>query len=174
MRAMRIVGMTALIAALAACSGNKGLRTLNSSKDGPDEFRVLPVKPLQEPTSFTALPVPTPGGVNRTDPNPNADAVAALGGRPAALQAGDRIPSADGALVRQAGRYGVTPNIRGELAAADADFRRRQARWTQLRIVPVDRYQQAYRSEALDPYAEAARFRRAGIPTPAAPPEGGS
>lgn len=161
-----------LCVTLAACSGQKGLRALNDSKDGPDEFAVLPVKPLQPPSSYTALPVPTPGGANLTDPTPNADAVVALGGRASALQPSGKIPSSDSVLVTQASRFGVTPGIREELAAEDADFRRRMGRWTGLSIVPVDRYQQAYRREAIDPYKEASRYRQIGVRVPAAPPEG--
>ncbi len=172
MRGMRILATLGLVLAVAACSGNPGLRTLNDDKDGPDEFKILPVKPLAEPESYSALPVPTPGGANRADPTPNSDALVALGGRPSAAVASGGIPSSDGALVRQTTRYGVTPGIREELAIEDADFRRRQSRFTQIRIVPVDRYQQAYRSYALDPFAEAERFRKLGIRTPAAPPDG--
>ena len=161
-----------LALSLAACSGDGGLRELDSNKAGPDEFDVLPLKPLAEPDSYTTLPVPTPGGVNRADVQPNADAVVALGGRPSALAESGGIPSSDAALVRQAGRYGTTPDIRAELAEADAAFRKRQARFTNIRLVPVDRYAQAYRRETLDPYAEAERFRKLGIRTPAAPPSG--
>ena len=35
---------------VAACSGNDGLRQLNTPRTGPDEFRVLPSKPLQGST----------------------------------------------------------------------------------------------------------------------------
>ena len=172
MIAIRVLAVLGLSLAVSACSGNNGLRALNRSKDGPDEFKILPVKPLEAPSNYTALPVPTPGGVNRTDPSPNADAVAALGGRPSAIVPGDKIPTSESALLQQASRYGVTPDIREELATADADFRRRQGRWTGLSIVPVDRYSQVYEREAMDPYAEAKRFLKLGIQVPAAPPEG--
>ena len=65
---------------------------------------------------------------------------------------------------------GVAPAIRQTLAAADADFRRRKGRFTQFRIVPVDRYNQAYRGQALDAERTLARWRRAGARTPSAPP----
>ncbi|WP_428926718.1 DUF3035 domain-containing protein [Marinibacterium sp. SX1] len=155
---------------VAACSGNDGLRQLNTPRTGPDEFRVLPSKPLQEPDSYTFLPVPTPGGGNRTDPSPDSDAVVALGGSAAALDASQGVPSRDGAIVTYSSRYGVTANIRQVLAEADAAFRKRKGRFTNIRIVPVDRYNQAYEEFALDPFAEAERFRRAGIPTPSSPP----
>lgn len=155
---------------LSACSGNDGLRQLNRPPRGPDEFKVLPSKPLQEPESYTFLPTPTPGGANRTDPTPDADAVAALGGNAAAQNTGS-IPARDGTIVNYSNRYGVTPNIRQELAQEDADFRKRQGRFTNIRIVPVDRYNQAYKRYALDPFAETERFRDAGILVPSSPPE---
>ncbi|MAC77998.1 MAG: hypothetical protein CML66_08020 [Rhodobacteraceae bacterium] len=155
---------------LSACSGNDGLRQLNRPPRGPDEFKVLPSKPLQEPDSYTFLPAPTPGGANRTDPTPDADAVAALGGNAAAVRS-TTVPGRDGTIVNYANRYGLTPNIRQELADEDAQFRRRQGRFTNIRLVPVDRYNQAYERYSLDPFAEADRFRNAGIRVPANPPE---
>lgn len=155
---------------LAACSGSDGLRQLNRPPTGPDEFKVVPAKPLSEPESYTFLPVPTPGATNRTDPTPTADAVVELGGSAAALQPAASIPARDGAIVNYSSRYGVTPNIRQVLAESDAEFRNRKARFTNIRIVPVDRYNQAYQQFALNPFAEADRFRRAGIRTPSAPP----
>ena len=64
----------------------------------------------------------------------------------------------------------MTPNIRQVLAESDAEFRKRKSRFTNIRIVPVDRYNQAYAQFALNPFKEAERFRRAGIRTPSAPP----
>ncbi|MBO27421.1 MAG: hypothetical protein CML61_01480 [Rhodobacteraceae bacterium] len=152
---------------LAACS-NTGLRDIRSTGTGPDEFMISPVKPLQVPDSFTALPVPTPGQANLTDRSALQEGIVAFGGTPEA--AGGPVPAADGALVRYAGRMGVAPAIRQTLAAADADFRRRKARFTQFRIVPVDRYNEAYSAQALDADRALARWRRAGARTPSAPP----
>ena len=69
---------------LTACgSGDKvpHLMNLRSSTDGPDEFAILPPKALSMPTDIAALPDPTPGGANRTDPHPQDAAVGALGGK---------------------------------------------------------------------------------------------
>ncbi len=160
-----------LVMGLSACS-DKGLRQLRNPGDGPDEFRVLPVKPLSPPESYTALPTPTPGGTNLVDPNPNADAVVALGGSERALNS-TAIPSSDGALVTATRRYGVPGDIRQTLAQEDADFRRRQGRLSGVRLFPVDRYSQAYRREALDPFDETERFRNYGIGTVSSPPPEG-
>lgn len=161
-----ILGLTV---AIAGCS-NKGLRDLQSNSDGPEEFMVMPVKPLTSPKDYAVLPAPTPGGGNLVDLHPTSDAIVALGGRPTALD-GAAVPAADGALVAQASRYGVPADTRASLATEDAEFRKKQAKWTRVRLFPVDRYEQAYRKQALDPYPIAERYREAGATTPTAPPE---
>jgi hypothetical protein len=153
---------------LAGCS-DRGLRDLRNPGEGPDEFLVMPAKPLTPPPDYAVLPAPTPGGSNLTDQNPNADAVAALGGNPAALGA-TAVPGSDGALVNATRRYGVEGNVREVLAQDDADFRRRQARLSGVRLFPIDRYAQSYRRQAIDPFDEAERFRRSGIATSSSPP----
>lgn len=167
---LRPLNIIVLIAAVtvAGCSG-KGLRNLRAPGPGPDEFMILPVKPLTAPQDYSSLPEPNPGGGNLVDPNPTGDAVAALGGRPeATVPAG--VPAADGALVSAASRHGVEPGVRETLAEADAKFRKRQARMTRVRLLPVDRYEQAYRRQALEPFPETRRYRRAGAGTPTSPP----
>ena len=166
---MRRFVILGLALAVAGCS-NTGLRDLRSNSGGPDEFRVQPGKPLSAPDSYSALPAPTPGAGNRVDATPQADAVAALGGNPNALV--PQGPSrTDGALVSHTGRYGVTQDIRADLRQEDEAFRTRRARLTNFRLFRVDRYNQVYRGLALDAFAENRRFRRAGVRTPAAPPE---
>ncbi|MGB8621497.1 MAG: DUF3035 domain-containing protein, partial [Paracoccaceae bacterium] len=84
MRGMRAIVVISLAAglALAGCSRNKEPQLMNirSSTSTPDEFAILPNKPIEMPQDMAALPDPTPGGANRVDPTPEADAVAALGG----------------------------------------------------------------------------------------------
>ncbi|WP_137702828.1 DUF3035 domain-containing protein [Marimonas lutisalis] len=166
-----ILMMSAL--GLAACGGYERditLRDVRSASPGPDEFSVLPTKPLQEPASYSDLPPPTPGAANLVDQNPLADGVAALGGRPERLQ-DNGVPAGDGALVRHASRNGVSPTIREELAAQDEDFRRRKSRFTKFRIVRQDLYNKVYKREALKPRSETERFRRStGVRTPSSPP----
>lgn len=168
----RILALLVLGMVLSAC-GERDIRMRHltgDGNDGPEEFAVLPNKPLTAPESYSALPPPTPGGNNRADATPKADGIAALGGNPALLAEGGPVPASDGALVRYAARNGVPQNIRQTLAASDQDFRRRQSRFTRIRIVKDDRYARAYRRLTLDANAEAARWRARGIPTPSAPP----
>lgn len=165
-------GLLIAILALSACGGYErdiSLRSFRSNSGGPDEFSIIPRKTLEAPDDFSSLPEPTPGGANITDLTPNADAVTALGGRASAL-ALTGVPASDGAIVNHASRYGVPADIRASLAAEDEEFRRRKSRFTKIRIVRTDRYNQVYKRQALDPYRETRRFRRAGINTPTSPP----
>jgi len=165
---MRKSALLFVLPVLVAGCANIGLRDLRSDSEGPDEFGITPVGALEQPASFSELPTPTPGGTNRTDRSAIAEGAKAFGGRIGDANA--PVPARDGALVQHASRLGVASDIRENLAATDADFRRRKARLTQYRIVPVDRYNQAYRREALDANAEQRRWRRAGARTPSAPP----
>lgn len=153
---------------LAACGDDEPrLMNLRATTDGPDEFGILPPKALQMPNDLTALPEPTLGGANLTDPTPEADAVAALGGR---LREGTGVPAGDGALVNHASRYGRTAAIREELAAYDLQFRRDNKGRILERIFNVNVYFKAYEEQSLDQQAELARWRKRGVRTVSAPP----
>lgn len=167
----RYLMVAACTLALAACGGGSEAPNLLNIKQprgaGPDEFAILPSGPLEVPQDLASLPEPTPGGSNRTDPNPEADVARALGGNAEVLARA----STDGALIQAAGRYGVDPNIRGELAAADLEFRRDNDGRLLERVFNVNVYYRSYEEMELDQYAELERLRRAGIRTSSAPPE---
>lgn len=167
---MRLLHLTLIgaVLSLSACSG--GLVLLRKPGDGPDEFRIVPGKPLEEPESFSALPAPTPGGVNRTDLRPLDESVAALGGTRSPEVAGS-VPAGDAAIVRYSSRLGRDGTIRQTLATEDEAFRKRWGRLTKLKIAPRDDYAVIYQRQTLDPQAENRRWRRAGAVTPSAPPQ---
>lgn len=166
----RFVLATLMLAVLAGCGGRDEdpnlLNIRQPRSEGPDEFAVLPTKPLEMPGDNT-LPAPTPGGSNRTDPTPQADTAAALGGNAGVLAR----PSGDGALIAYTGRHGRNPNIREELAAADLEYRRNNDGRLLERVFNVNVYFEAYEEMSLDQYRELERLRRAGIRTSAAPPD---
>ncbi|WP_114966161.1 DUF3035 domain-containing protein [Alkalilacustris brevis] len=165
------VALAGLVTLAGCSSGDDGpLMNLAASSDGPDEFAILPSRPLQMPDDLAALPEPTPGGSNRTDPQPRAEAVAALGGNPALLAA-SAAPVSDGSLINHATRFGVQSGIRDQLAAEDLEFRRQNRGLLLERLFNVNVYYRAYRVMALDRYAELERWRAAGARTPAAPPD---
>lgn len=172
MRSSRwVVAMAcAALLALTACASNRTPQLLNirNTTNGPDEFGILPAKGLQLPEDLTALPEPTPGGENLTDPKPFEDAIVALGGKPSVAGG---IPAADQGLYAHAGRYGTEANIRQSLAAEDLRFRTRNDGRVLERLFNVNVYFRAYRRQSLDQYAELLRWRRAGVQTPSAPPE---
>lgn len=160
----------AALVALSACSRSDdvpNLMNIRSTTQGPDEFAILPPKPLEMPEDIAALPEPTLGGTNRTDPTPNADAIAALGGT---LRPAGGVPASDGALFAHASRFGVTGGIRDTLAAEDLDFRRQNDGRLLERIFNVNVYYRAYADQSLDQQAELWRWRQAGARTPSAPP----
>ena len=166
----RTVVVLGILGALSACGSNEDPNLLNISQprgDGPDEFAVLPTKPLEMPENLAGLPEPTPGGVNRTDPTPEVDVAQALGGNAAVLTRA----SSDGALVAYSRRFGTDPNIRARLAASDLEFRRRNDGRLLERLFNVNVYFRAYEEMSLDQHRELARLRRAGIRTSAAPPD---
>ncbi len=164
------------VLALSACGGllgdkEKEPKLLNIKPAGrsPDEFTVLPTKPLQMPDDIAVLPEPTPGGRNITDPTPEADAVAALGGNPAALDV-TAVPAGNGGLVSYATRLGTSSDIRQVLAAEDLDYRREHDGRLLERWFSVNVYYRAYKPMSLDQYAELERWRAAGARTVGAPP----
>jgi hypothetical protein len=143
------------------------LMNVRASGNGPDEFSILPPKPLEMPETLAALPAPTVGGTNRTDPTPKEDAIIALGGNP---QAAGGVPTGDGALVNYAARSGIAADIRTTLATEDLAFRRDNNGRLLERIFNVNVYFKAYADQSLDQYADLARWRRLGARTPSAPP----
>lgn len=168
MRSARVVLALAgaALLALAACGGGDKvpqLMNVKSDTNGPDEFSILPPKPLEMPEDLAALPEPTLGGENRTDPRPFDDAILALGGKPG-------VGGSDSALVAYAARQGVTAGIRQTLAAEDLEFRRDNNGRILERMFNVNVYFKAYKKMSLDQHAELARWRKVGAKTPSAPP----
>lgn len=168
MRAMALIIGFAATAGLSACSGDPHLMNIKSGQSSPDEFAILPSKPLTMPPDLAVLPAPTPGGGNITDPTPQADAVAALGGNPGRL-VDQGIAASDQALVAHAARRGSDPAIRATLAEADLRWRSRNSRRPLEALFGTSVYQRAYRPMALDSRTEQLRWQRAGARTSTSP-----
>lgn len=148
---------------LSACSGG--------TKRGPDEFGVLPTKPLSMPKDLSILPEPNPTGRNLADQRPLADSIVALGGKSERLDQ-TTIFAGEAALIQAAGRYGVAENIRTVTAQEDAEYRAKNKGRVLERLAGVDTYESRLRAQRLDAYAELLRLRKRGVPTPTAPPKG--
>ena len=164
-RALLVLGILSL-AGLAAC-GKQGLRTVSQPGEGPDEFMIIPANPLSPPQDYSALPAPTPGGTNLADRIPSDEVTVALGGR---VQSGAGVPQSDAALLSATNRYGSPGNTRAELQQEFDKQVGRAQRWQSLRL--VDRYDDLFRKEWLDPQQERDRFLRSGVPVSSAPPPG--
>ncbi len=167
MRTAKVIFAVMAAAMLAGCgNGDKAPQLMNirSSTQGPDEFGILPPKPLSLPTDLQALPEPTPGGANLTDPTPNADAIVALGGNPNGGAGGD------GGLMNHVSRYGTNGGIRQTLASEDLQWRRDNNGRILERLFNVNVYYKAYKDQSLDQQAELFRWRKRGVKTPSAPP----
>lgn len=155
---------------LAACSNDGTPELMNIRTSTPDEFSILPNKPLEQPEDYSALPAPTPGQTNRADATPTADAVAALGGNPDALTS-DRANAGEGTLLAHAGRYGANGNIRTVLAEEDLEYRRENNGKLLERLFNVNVYYDSYSQQSLDQQLELDRVRNRGVWTPSAPPD---
>lgn len=167
MQAARMILAVGFAAILAGCgNGDKQPQLMNirSTSAGPDEFGILPPKPLEMPDDLAQLPEPTPGGSNLTDPTPEADAIVALGGRPGAGA------GLDAGLVNHISRYGVAAGIRQTLASEDLEWRRDNNGRVLERLFNVNVYYRAYEDMSLDQHAELWRWRQRGVRTPSAPP----
>lgn len=167
MQTAKVIFAAMAAAMLAGCgNGDKQPQLMNvrSTSQGPDEFGILPPKPLTLPTDMQALPEPTPGGENLTDPTPTADAIVALGGRPGAGAGGDA------GLMNHVSRYGVNGGIRTTLASEDLEWRRDNNGRILERLFNVNVYYKAYKAQSLDQQAELFRWRKRGVKTPSAPP----
>ncbi len=166
------LGAVALL--LAGCGGGDKtpeLMNIRSQSRAPDEFTIIPAKPLVLPEDMAALPDPTPGGRNITDPTPEADAIAALGGDPSRAGRIGPVPGVDGGLMAHVGRFGFAPSIRDQLAAEDLEHRRKNDGRLLERWFNVNVYYRAYERMSLDKYVELERWRAAGARTSAAPPD---
>ena len=167
MQTARIILAMTCAAVLAGCGNSNNtpqLMNIRSTTAGPDEFGILPPKPLEMPTDLAQLPQPTPGGTNLTDPTPEADAIIALGGRPGAGA------GLDAGLVAHVTRYGVASGIRQTVASEDLQWRRDNNGRVLERLFNVNVYYRAYEDQSLDQDAELWRWRQRGVRTPSAPP----
>ena len=170
MRARRAIAYLALAlvaaAPLAGCKGGNtlagGLRAAGVGGT-PDEFMVLPTRPLEMPENLAALPPPAPGTANRVDYQPKAEAIAGLTGRSGAI-----ATTNGAALVARAGPR--DPTIRSELAAEDVTWRQTHHGLLIPRLIAKDKDRVTYEPMLLDAPAEFERLRAQGVQVPAAPP----
>ncbi|MBC6442281.1 MAG: DUF3035 domain-containing protein [Rhodobacteraceae bacterium] len=162
-----------IVLTLAACDTSQGIGRLFATNiaqaDGPDEFSILPTKPLEQPENYTELPIPQAGGPNLVDSQPEQDAVAALGGNPSSLTS-TVIRPGEGTLLAVAERRGRDTGIREVLTREDADWRaNRQPRLLE-RWFGTDTYFRTYENQTIQARSVAEHLRHSGVRVPVAPP----
>lgn len=166
-----LVTLLAATLLLPACSETKkrGLlsRFTGVGSTGPDEFLVLPQKPLVMPQDLALLPTPTPGSGNRVDLQPLSDAQLALTGRTVAASG---LTRGDQALLAAVGAQNANAGIRAVLAREDAALREDSPGLLLEKIFTPDIETLTYNDMVLNAMAELAHLRALGIITPAAPP----
>jgi hypothetical protein len=160
----KILGIFVTLFFIAACSSDDArLRDLYDVGTGPEEFAVLPSKPLIIPSNLRELPVPDETVENLADPTPKRDLIEKLGG---SIDETKSAPKKDRDLLNYVSRAGVNSNIREELAEEDRKFLRRMRVLTGVKLFRVDRYNQVYRKMTLSAPKELERWRSLGIRTP--------
>jgi hypothetical protein len=163
-RALTLAAMLLTPLALSGCgeAGFAGALRSSGVAGTPDEFMVLPTRPLEMPESLTALPPPTPGAVNRVDYRPHTEAVTGLTGRPTVQGSGG------GGLVAAAGPR--DPAVRTQLAQEDVVWRQTHHGRFFERLFSTDREALVYRPMVLDAPVAFDQQRAQGRQVPAAPP----
>ena len=76
---MRAALLTICALALAGCSNEGKLMTL-ASDDGPEEFAIVPTRPLELPPDLAQLPAPTPGGAPASTVGASVPPPSSIGG----------------------------------------------------------------------------------------------
>jgi hypothetical protein len=161
-----ILGFIVLNLGVGCTTKNQpSLMNLSSSGTGPNEFLVVPSGYLKQPKNYSDLPLPTPGGRNRTDRNPRSEVIVALGGN-------ENFSSYDPKLLDYVSRYGGDINIRKILAKEDLVFRKENDGLFLERMLNVNIYYKAYAKQSLDQFVELKRLNDLGVKTVSAPPEG--
>lgn len=105
-------------------------------KNPPDEFAVISKQPLEMPQDFAALPAPNPGARSLRDPDPLAEARAALFGQETApaTAANARTSTSEAALLAAAGND--APDIREQLAADEQITQNEQDQYFLDSVIP--------------------------------------
>ncbi len=153
------------VTALAGCEGGLAGSLRSAGVGGsPDEFLVLPTRPLVIPSELESLPPPTPGSDNLVDYKPNEEAITGLTGRSTVPQ------GANGqALVAAAGP--VDPHVRARLNGEDAVYREANRGLLLERWFAQNQEALIYETMILDAGDEYERFQSMGVRQPSAPPQ---
>jgi len=156
------MGALVVVAGLAAGCDQIGspLDALEGNLPPPDEFEVVTTKPLQMPNSL-ALPEPRLGERSPLEPDPQAEASAALLGS-ATARAANTVSRGEAALLGAADARAVDPDIRRTLRV-EAETGVADAPYEAPTVGELLGISEAGPEDAIDPAAEARRLQADGV-----------
>lgn len=176
--------LAAALAVLAGCNSfGDPIEAIGGRRPAPDEFKVLPRKPLVVPATVAQpgvqpgpLPTPEPGKPSPLDPNPQREAEVALMGREDAgpwPTTTTSLSAGEAALLSAADVAAGGSDIRVQLetdrqAAADAKENEPYEPPTLLELFGFgdDEEDEIDPAVALDAITESQRLQREGLPAP--------
>ena len=166
-----LAALAALAAALAGCDtiGNP-ITALSSKKLAPDEFQVIVRRGLERPPGLDAstLPEPRPGAPSPLDPDPQADAIAALTGAAPPPRA-TAISRGEEALLAAADAQAASPEIRALVAAETREIEENKPYRPPTIFELLSGREEIDPETVIDPAAESRRLQESGVPTPTSP-----
>lgn len=156
-----------LVLAAGGCGegGLAGVLRSSGATSTPDEFLVMPTRPLEIPENLASLPTPTPGAPNRVEYQPEAIAIAGLTG-----QDSMRTASAS-ALLARAGAGSANPQIRTILAQEDIEYRNRHRGRVLERLFSRNKEALIYQDMTLNAPVVYEAMRERGVNLSAPPPD---
>ncbi len=164
-------GLTAMLLAVPACDtiGNP-LEALGARIPPPDEFRVIPRKPLVMPAS-ASLPDPRPGAPSPLDPDPHRDALQALFGSRGSPVVETIEPSAGELVLLNSANATASSEIRVQIEEEriQEEAAKPYSPPSLGELLGGSKGEKLDESELLDPVAESQRLQREGFVTPVDP-----
>ncbi len=158
----------AATAALAGCDtiGNP-IEAITTKKPSPDEFQVIARRGLQLPPGLqsSTLPEPRPGAASPLDPDPQAEAIAALTGAAPPPQA-TAISRGEAALLAAADAQAASPDIRTRIAAENREIEANEPYRPPTIFELFSGDDDIDPDTVIDPAAEARRLQESGVATP--------
>ncbi len=170
-RPITTLAVLAAATALAGCDtvGNP-LDALSSKKPSPDEFQVLTRRGLERPPGRGAstLPEPRPGVASPLDPDPQAEAIAALTGAAPPPRA-TAISRGEAALLAAADAQAASSEIRTQIAVENREIEENKPYEAPTIFELLSGEETIDPETVIDPAAEARRLQESGVATPTSP-----
>lgn len=169
-RLLALAGAVVLTVSGCESVGNP-VDILTGKRSKPDEFQVIARDELRLPGSLSpsALPTPVPGAVSPLDPDPQAEAIAALSGAGAPQPARTTISRGEAELLEAANANAADPAIRQQIATENVEIAANEPYEapTLIELLSGDPGYDA--DDVINPNAEARRLQGSGAAAPVNP-----